>query len=430
MSPQRRIAMTGKLSHVGLHRLLALLSRDNEQAYIVGGAVRNSLLGLPIDDIDIATSLPPEAVIDRVTTAGMRYIPTGIDHGTVTVIAEERPYEVTTFREDYETDGRHARVRFGQSLRGDAERRDFTINALYADASGFITDPVGGIDDINARHVRFIGDPVTRIREDYLRSLRFFRFTARYAKGEADESALIAEREDYLRSLRFFRFTARYAKGEADESALIAVDQERDGLSKLSRERIRAELMKLLEAPRVLYVLRLMAHRDLIDPVFGLPLDLEGFTRMLQHDPGADLFLRLTALAVHKPDDALTLRETMRLSNAETDRLEKLGEVLMQLSALPRPLLGEVLMQLSALPRPLNAKQIRKMAFRYGRRVITDALIVDMGRRDAKVDAELWTAAGSAPTHSPFTGAMVIKRGVPAGPLVGQIQATLKFYKI
>jgi len=376
MSPQRRIAMTGKLSHVGLHRLLALLSRDNEQAYIVGGAVRNSLLGLPIDDIDIATSLPPEAVIDRVTTAGMRYIPTGIDHGTVTVIAEECPYEVTTFREDYETDGRHARVRFGQSLRGDAERRDFTINALYADASGFITDPVGGIDDINARHVRFIGDPVTRIREDY------------------------------LRSLRFFRFTARYAKGEADESALIAVDQERDGLSKLSRERIRAELMKLLEAPRVLYVLRLMAHRDLIDPVFGLPLDLEGFTRMLQHDPGADLFLRLTALAVHKPDDALTLRETMRLSNAETDRLEKLGEVLMQLSA---------------LPRPLNAKQIRKMAFRYGRRVITDALIVDMGRRDAKVDAELWTAAGSAPTHSPFTGAMVIKRGVPAGPLVGQI---------
>ena len=169
MSPQRRIPMTGKLSHVGLHRLLALLSRDNEQAYIVGGAVRNSLLGLPIDDIDIATSLPPEAVIDRVTTAGMRYIPTGIDHGTVTVIAEERPYEVTTFREDYETDGRYARVRFGQSLRRDAERRDFTINALYADASGFITDPVGGIDDINARHVRFIGDPVRRIREDYLR---------------------------------------------------------------------------------------------------------------------------------------------------------------------------------------------------------------------------------------------------------------------
>ena len=315
-------------------------------------------------------------MIDRVTTAGMRYLPTGIDHGTVTVFADERPYEVTTFREDLETDGRHATVRFGQSLRRDAERRDFTINALYADASGFITDPVGGIDDINARRVRFIGDPVKRIREDY------------------------------LRSLRFFRFTARYAKNDADESALIAIDQERDGLATLSRERVRTELMKLLEAPRVLYVLRLMAHRNLIDPIFGLPLDLDGFSHMLQHDPGADLFLRLAALAIHKPNDALTLRETMRLSNTETDRLEKLGEVLMQLSA---------------LPRPLAPKQIRKLAFHFGRRVTIDALIVDMGRRDAKLDSELWMAAGSAPTHSPFTGAMVIKRGVPAGPLIGQI---------
>ena len=196
MSPQRRIPMTGKLSHLGLHRLLALLSRDNEQAYIVGGAVRNSLLGLPIDDIDLATSLTPEAVIDRVTMAGMRYIPTGIDHGTVTVIADERPYEVTTFREDMFTDGRHATVRFGQSLRQDAERRDFTINALYADASGFVSDPVGGIEDLLARRVRFIGDPVRRIREDYLRSLRFFRFTARYAKGDADEAALCLSRCD------------------------------------------------------------------------------------------------------------------------------------------------------------------------------------------------------------------------------------------
>ena len=376
MSPQRRIAMTGKLSHLGLHRLLALLSRDNEQAYIVGGAVRNALIGLPIDDIDLATSLTPETVIDRVTMAGMRYIPTGIDHGTVTVIADERPYEVTTFREDIDTDGRHATVRFGQSLRKDAERRDFTINALYADASGFITDPVGGLEDILARRVRFIGDPVRRIREDY------------------------------LRSLRFFRFTARYAKGDADQAALTAIDQERDGLARISRERVRTELLKLLDAPRVLYVLRVMSHRDLVEPIFGLPLDLDGFTRMLQHDPGADLFLRLAALAIHKPEDALTLRETMRLSNAETDRLEKLGEVLMQLSA---------------LPRPLTAKTIRKLAFRFGRRVITDALVVDMGRRDTKIDSELWTAAGSAPTHSPFTGAMVIKRGVVAGPVIGEI---------
>ena len=137
---------------------------------IVGGAVRNSLLGLPIDDIDIATSLEPKDVIDRLTNAGIRTIPTGLDHGTVTVLIGDYKYEVTTFREDIETDGRHATVRFGRDMQRDAERRDFTINALYADASGVVFDPVGGMEDLIARRVRFIGDPRTRIREDYLRS--------------------------------------------------------------------------------------------------------------------------------------------------------------------------------------------------------------------------------------------------------------------
>ena len=154
MMQQRRLAMTGKLSEQGLHRLLTLLARDGEQALIVGGAVRNSLLGLPIDDIDIATSLEPKDVIDRLTNAGIRTIPTGLDHGTVTVLIGDYKYEVTTFREDIETDGRHATVRFGRDMQRDAERRDFTINALYADASGVVFDPVGGMEDLIARRVR------------------------------------------------------------------------------------------------------------------------------------------------------------------------------------------------------------------------------------------------------------------------------------
>ena len=373
---QRRLAMTGKLSEQGLHRLLTLLARDGEQALIVGGAVRNSLLGLPIDDIDIATSLEPKDVIDRLTNAGIRTIPTGLDHGTVTVLIGDYKYEVTTFREDIETDGRHATVRFGRDMQRDAERRDFTINALYADASGVVFDPVGGMEDLIARRVRFIGDPRTRIREDY------------------------------LRSLRFFRFTARYSKGETDTAALTAIDAEREGLSTLSRERVRAEIFKLIDAPRAVYVLRIMAHRGLVEPIFGVPLDLDGLARMLIRDPGADALLRIAALAIHKPDDAMTLRTMLRLSNPESERLAKLGQVLMQLSA---------------LPRPLNPKEIRKLAFRVGRRATTDALVIDAGRRDVKVSSELWLAAGSAPTHTPFNGAAVIKRGIPAGPLVGNV---------
>ncbi len=376
MTPQRRISMTGKLAERGLHRLLSLLARDGEQALIVGGAVRNSLLGLPVDDVDIATSLEPNVVIDRLTNAGMRYVPTGLEHGTVTVLVDDHKYEVTTFREDIETDGRHATVRFGRDLTRDAERRDFTINALYADASGFVLDPVGGMDDLVARRVRFIGDPRTRIREDY------------------------------LRSLRFFRFTARYSKDETDTDALTAIDAEREGLATLSRERVRTEILKLIDAPRAVYVLRIMAHRGLVEPVFGVPLDLDGLSRMLIRDPGADAMLRIAALTIHKPDDAMTLRTMLRLSNPETERLSKLGQVLMQLSA---------------LPRPLNPKEIRKIAFRVGRRATTDALVIDAGRRDVKVASELWLAAGSAPTHSPFTGAALIKRGIAAGPLVGTI---------
>jgi poly(A) polymerase len=191
------------------------------RALFVGGCVRNTLLGAPVGDIDIATDARPEAVMEVAQEAGLRPVPTGIEHGTVTVISGGVPHEVTSFRADIETDGRHARVVFGQDIRADARRRDFTMNALYAEPDGTLCDPLGGVEDLRARRVRFIEDPARRIREDYLRILRFFRFHAWYGDSEAG----------------------------LDPEALAACAEACEGLATLSRERIGAEMLKLLAAP-------------------------------------------------------------------------------------------------------------------------------------------------------------------------------------
>ena len=170
------------LKQAPLRDLLAALDRAGEEARVVGGAVRNALLGEPVGEIDVATTALPEEVIRRVEAAGLA-VPTGIEHGTVTVVAAGRPFEVTTLREDVETFGRHAKVAFGRDWKRDAERRDFTMNALSAEGDGAVHDYAGGLADIAARRVRFIGDADKRIAEDYLRILRFFRFHAAY--GEA-----------------------------------------------------------------------------------------------------------------------------------------------------------------------------------------------------------------------------------------------------
>ena len=193
-----------------------MLDRDGEEARVVGGAVRNALLGLGADEIDVATTAVPEEVVRRVQAAGFKAVPTGIEHGTVTVVADKIPFEVTTLRQDVETYGRHAKVAFGRDWKADAERRDFTINAFSARADGTVYDYVGGLADLKARRVRFIGDPQQRIEEDYLRILRFFRFHAAY--GTSDHP---------------------------DREGLEACIAGRDGLDHLSRERVRMELMKL-----------------------------------------------------------------------------------------------------------------------------------------------------------------------------------------
>ncbi len=169
-----------------LQALFDALEQEGDTARVVGGAVRNTLFGLAVSDIDLSTTTPPGEVVRRVEKAGMKAVPTGIDHGTITVVAKGIAYEVTTLREDVETHGRHATVRFGRDWQRDAERRDFTMNALYADRNGNLFDPVGGLADLHARRVRFIGNPAARIAEDYLRILRFFRFHAQYGDGEPD----------------------------------------------------------------------------------------------------------------------------------------------------------------------------------------------------------------------------------------------------
>jgi poly(A) polymerase len=199
----------------------AALTKAGHQALFVGGCVRNALLGVPVGDIDIATDALPQAVMQLATDAGLKPVPTGIDHGTVTVVSEGKPHEVTTFREDVDTFGRHAQVAFGTDLHADARRRDFTMNALYARPDGTVIDPLGGIDDLVARRVRFIGDGATRIKEDYLRILRFFRFHACYGDAGAG----------------------------LDPDALAACASHLDGLAGLSRERVGAEMRKLLAAP-------------------------------------------------------------------------------------------------------------------------------------------------------------------------------------
>ena len=276
-------------------RILALLDRDGEEARVVGGAVRNTLLGLPVSEIDVATTALPDEVVRRVEAAGYKAVPTGIEHGTITAIIDRHPIEVTTLRQDVETFGRKARVVFGRDWNADAARRDFTINALSASADGKVYDYVGGLADIASRRVRFIGDPQQRIAEDY------------------------------LRILRFFRFHAYYGDGTPDGAGLHACIMGRDGLDMLSRERVRMELLKLLLAPHAAPTLAVMAETGILETVLGgVPL-LASFENVVKVEAASGVppnaVRRLGALGVQVKEDAERLSERLRLSNAESERL-------------------------------------------------------------------------------------------------------------
>jgi poly(A) polymerase len=359
--------------------LLALLDRDGEEARVVGGAVRNALMALPVGEIDIATTAVPEDVRRRVEAAGFKAKPTGIEHGTFTVIIDGRPFEVTTLRQDVETFGRKAKVVFGRDWTEDAQRRDFTINALSVSADGKIYDYVGGLADIAAQRVRFIGEPSARIAEDYLRILRFFRFHAWYGQGAPDAAGL---------------------------HACIAA---RSGLDALSRERVRMELLKLLLAPHATATLAIMAETGILGTVLGgVPL-LASFANTIKAEMaiGAtpDATRRLGALGVAVMEDAERLSQRLRLSNAEFERLMAL-EYWWRV----RPAAGE--------------HAARVLLYQLGPTSFTDRVLVAWSRSDGSAADRDWHELATLPERwtaprFPLKAADFLNRGVPKGREMG-----------
>ena len=366
-----------------LATIFAALARTGAETRVVGGAVRDALLGLPPHEIDLATTALPDEVLAAARDAGLKGVPTGIEHGTVTVVVAGTPYEVTTLREDVETDGRFAKVRFGGDFEQDAKRRDFTINALSLSPDGEIHDYTGGLADIETRRVRFIGDAATRIREDYLRILRFFRFNASHGEGRFDRDGL--------------------------HESIVA----RENLSRLSRERIRAELMKLMLARRAPEILRAMSHAGVIEVILGIgyPSRLQRLAeREAAMGKPPDAVLRLAAFAVLTVEDAERLRDRLRLSNDEFARLEAAARSL-------APLHGR-----DAPPPPSH---LREMLFLCGARAAADALALAQAESAASVDAADWIEAAryleETPTPAfPIKGADLIARGVAPGKELGE----------
>jgi tRNA nucleotidyltransferase/poly(A) polymerase len=360
-------------------RVLQLLDGNGEEARVVGGAVRNALLKIPIGDIDIATTALPEEVIRRAKAAGIKSVPTGIEHGTVTLVVDAQPFEVTTLREDTETFGRKAKVAFGRDWVRDAERRDFTINGLSVDAAGVVHDHVGGLDDILAKRVRFIGDPDQRIAEDYLRILRFFRMHAAYGTGEPD-------RAGYL--------------------ACIAA---REGLATLSAERVRMEMLKLVIAQGAAGAITAMADGGLLLPVFGgIPYigpfkAMIAAERLLGLEPNA--IRRLGALAVAVTEDAKRLATRLRLTNAETRTLDSMGHRWWRLAG-------------------MDEARARRRLYRLGADRYRDRLMLAWARSGQDSDSASWRELATLPERwsapkFPLRAADFIARGIAEGPALG-----------
>jgi poly(A) polymerase len=377
----RTLSGAAWLTAGGLPRLLSVLDCDGEEARVVGGAVRNALLAMPIAEIDVATTAVPEEVVKRVTAAGFKPVPTGIEHGTVTVVIDKHPFEVTTLRKDVETYGRHAKVEFGRDWRADAERRDFTINALSVARDGAVYDYVGGLDDLGQRRVRFIGDPSKRISEDYLRILRFFRFHAAY--GTSDHP---------------------------DAAGLAACIAGRDGLDQLSRERVRMEMLKLVVAPHAVPTLIAMTDAGLLLRVLGGISYLASFENMAKVEAaiGAEpnAVRRLGALAVAIPEDAERLWQKLRLANNEHERLASMGENWGRIS----PLYGE--------------KAAKVLLYRLRPQNFTDRVLLGWARSTETAHNSEWHALATLPQRwtapvFPLKAADFMKRGLPQGPALG-----------
>ena len=348
----------GWRDRAGLGRVIAALGPGT--ARIVGGAVRDTLLGIDTADVDLATTHSPEQVIDLLEAAKIKAVPTGIKHGTITAVANDEVYEVTTLRRDLDTDGRHAVVAFTDDWREDAGRRDFTINALYADpASGELFDYFGGIADLEERRVRFIGDPLTRIAEDHLRILRFFRFLARF--GDAP-----------------------------DQAGLKACTERTNDLMALSRERIANELLRLLVAPRAPEVVALMIEHGIFAPVLPEIVDVLRLAALAKREETAgidqDPIRRLAAVLPSDPAVAAAVGARLKLSNLQRRRLE-------------------------SATGPVDADP-RALTYRLGAELAIDRLLL---AGDSLDDLNGWM-----PPKLPLSGGDLVARGLIAGPDVAR----------
>jgi len=378
-----RLDNAGFLHDPALRSVAAAVAVGGDEVRVVGGAVRNTLLGLPVADVDLATTAPPETTTARLTAAGIKAVPTGFEHGTVTAVTAGRAFEVTTLRADVATDGRRARVAFGTDWREDAGRRDFTMNAIYVDLGGTILDPVGGVPDCLARRVRFIGDADSRIREDY------------------------------LRILRFFRFHAVYGEGPPDAAGLEAATRLQAGLDLLSRERVGQELRKLVTGARAAETAALMQETGILLRVLAGVARPERLARLaaLAGETQADASpaLRLTALAAFVEDDAERLAERLRLSNAE------------------RAVIAAVQPLARRLGAGWTASGLRALVQAHGKTRVLDALLLAAadGAMGDVAEALRLVKAWEAPAF-PIGGDDLVAAGLSPGPALGRKLAELE----
>ncbi len=376
--------------------VMAALSAAGGEARFVGGCVRDALLGRKVRDVDIATHEPPERVMNLLARAGIKAIPTGIKHGTVTAVIGARHFEITTLRRDVETYGRHAKVEYTNDWQADAARRDFTMNALFCSADGIIYDPFGGLADLRAQHVRFVGDPEARIREDVLRLLRFFRFHAHYGKPPPDPAALAA-----CRGLAHL-------------------------LPALSGERVCGETLKLLSAPQPADIIGLMratgvlAHflpeATRIDRLRTLVAIEDSAPRALV--PRADPIRRLAALLDGSEASALAVATRLRFSNAERDRLLGLAGDPDSSPDLDAPARRRLIYR-------LGPARYRDRALIAWAAAVASGVTMDQRTKEAWIDV-LRSGADWVAPRFPLKGRDAVKLGVPPGPAVGRLMATLE----
>ncbi len=393
MTPAGKLAPQEWMAAPATRAVLEALGADGAEVRFVGGCVRDALVGRPVNDVDLATADPPETVIALLRRAGLKAVPTGLDHGTVTAVSHHRPFEVTTLRRDVETHGRHATVAFTDDWKADAARRDFTFNALSCRPDGTLYDPFGGQGDLAAGRVRFVGDARARIEEDYLRLLRFFRFQAHYGRGEPDSEGLAA------------------ATGLAPELAF------------LSGERIRNELFRLLEAEAPVPVLEVMRRQHILDAVLPQLRDsavLEALLALRVEPSGPEVLLRLGALVEGGPAAATALADRLHLSRAERERLAGLLDPPQDLEI------------------DCEGRALRRAFYRLGAERAADLLRLDWARRRAAGSAvdvpvarrALAAAAAWRPVPFPLKGRDALKLGMAPSESVGRLLAEVEAWWI